>query len=108
ASWSNFLGIFQIFPSTQTEQNLGHFTGRAMVASENISALNADFMAIYAQSGSDEEMRQIPGYIDLTQVKKKATKVGDSALVQGLNVPSSLSREWLLKELRPELENAAK
>ncbi|MCF6821050.1 hypothetical protein L3H37_10740, partial [Corynebacterium sp. MC-20] len=25
ASWSNFLGIFQIFPSTQTEQNLGHF-----------------------------------------------------------------------------------
>lgn len=83
-------------------------SGRAMVASENISALNADVMAIYAQSGSDEEMRQIPGYTDLTQVKKKATKVGDSALVQGLNVPSSLSREWLLKELRPELENAAK
>ena len=26
ASWSNFLGTFQIFPSTQTEQNLGHFT----------------------------------------------------------------------------------
>ncbi|MDK4209930.1 hypothetical protein QPX29_11615, partial [Corynebacterium accolens] len=25
ASWSNFLGMFQIFPSTQTEQNLGHF-----------------------------------------------------------------------------------
>ena len=25
ASWSNVLGIFQIFPSTQTEQNLGHF-----------------------------------------------------------------------------------
>ena len=28
ASWSNFLGMFQIFPSTQTEQNLGHFTAR--------------------------------------------------------------------------------
>ena len=26
ASWSNFLGLVQIFPSTQTEQNLGHFT----------------------------------------------------------------------------------
>lgn len=26
ASWSNFLGMFQIFPSTQTEQNLGHFS----------------------------------------------------------------------------------
>ncbi|MCQ9342102.1 hypothetical protein NQ028_13345, partial [Corynebacterium phoceense] len=25
ASWSNFLGMFQIFPSTQAEQNLGHF-----------------------------------------------------------------------------------
>ncbi|MFR9850343.1 hypothetical protein ACL1CG_13225, partial [Corynebacterium striatum] len=25
ASWSNFFGMFQIFPSTQTEQNLGHF-----------------------------------------------------------------------------------
>lgn len=25
-SWSNFFGIAQIFPSTQTEQNLGHFT----------------------------------------------------------------------------------
>ena len=24
ASWSNFLGMVQIFPSTQTEQNLGH------------------------------------------------------------------------------------
>ena len=28
ASWSNFFGIFQIFPSTQTEQNLGHFSSR--------------------------------------------------------------------------------
>ena len=26
ASLPNFLGIFQIFPSTQTEQNLGRFT----------------------------------------------------------------------------------
>ncbi|MCF6821031.1 hypothetical protein L3H37_10635, partial [Corynebacterium sp. MC-20] len=34
-SWSNFLGIFQIFPSTQTEQNLGHFThGKEKVAKE--------------------------------------------------------------------------
>uniref|UniRef100_UPI0030ED7267 hypothetical protein n=1 Tax=Corynebacterium parakroppenstedtii TaxID=2828363 RepID=UPI0030ED7267 len=31
ASWSNFLGIFQIFPSTQTEQNLGHFSLVALV-----------------------------------------------------------------------------
>ena len=28
ASLPNFLGIFQIFLSTQTEQNLGHFTPR--------------------------------------------------------------------------------
>ena len=29
ASWSYFLGMFQIFPSTQTEQNLGHFIRHA-------------------------------------------------------------------------------
>ena len=83
-------------------------SGRALVSGENIKALNADFMAVYSQSGTDAEMRQTPGYSDLTQVRKDSTKIGDAMFVQGLNVPSSLSREWLLKELRPQLKNAAK
>ena len=36
ASWSNFLGIFQIFSSTQTEQNLGHFSYPVITVIANI------------------------------------------------------------------------
>ncbi|WP_206744862.1 hypothetical protein, partial [Corynebacterium diphtheriae] len=34
ASLSNFFGMFQIFPSIQTEQNLGHFTMREIESSK--------------------------------------------------------------------------
>ena len=36
ASWSNLLGIFEIFPSTQTEQNLGHFSYPVITVIANI------------------------------------------------------------------------
>ncbi|MDK8791963.1 hypothetical protein, partial [Corynebacterium sp. MSK039] len=41
ASWSNFFGMFQIFPSTQTEQNLGHFKAPIVLASTDTSSATA-------------------------------------------------------------------
>lgn len=79
-------------------------SGRSIISPENISVMDADFMAIYATAGGPDEIRAIPGFEDLRQVKNDTTIFGDAALVQGLNNPSSLSREWVLEQIRPTLK----
>ncbi|ONF63763.1 hypothetical protein BXA20_12300 [Corynebacterium diphtheriae] len=49
ASWSNFLGMFQIFPSTQTEQNLGHFT-ISLLTKHQLSITTVCFCSTYPHS----------------------------------------------------------
>ena len=83
-------------------------SGRAEVSPENISVIDADFMAVYAVSGGPDEIRAIPGFSDLRQVKNDTTVFGDVVLVMALNNPSSLSRAWVLEQLRPTLEKVAK
>ncbi|OKL53957.1 hypothetical protein BSZ39_06540 [Bowdeniella nasicola] len=83
-------------------------SGRAIVSAENISVLDADFMAIYAQEGSEADLRATPGFAALRQVASGGTYFGDTTLVQAINDPSSRSRAWALDQLREMLAKVEK
>ncbi|MDU6478330.1 MAG: ABC transporter substrate-binding protein, partial [Corynebacterium kroppenstedtii] len=59
-----------------------------------------------AADGMDA-VRAVPGYNDLKQVKSGATVEDNKAVSSALYVPSSLSREWALKEIKPELKKVS-
>lgn len=85
------------FPKSLTDGSIQVKQGRVTLSPENISALVADFMVIYNRGGDIAEVEKIPGYADLSQVKSGAT-------VAGLNTPTSLSRAWVLEQVKPTLE----
>lgn len=96
------------FPDKLTDGSVPANNGRVTLSPENVSYLAADFMVIYNLDGSIEEVENIPGYKDLPQVKADATLAGDSAVVAGLNNPTSLSRAWVLDKTMPTLEKVGK
>ncbi len=96
------------FPDKLTDGSVPANNGRVTLSPENVSYLAADFMVIYNLDGSVEEVENIPGYKDLPQVKADATLAGDSAVVAGLNNPTSLSRAWVLDKTMPTLEKVGK
>ena len=96
------------FPDKLTDGSVPVDKGRVTLSPENVSYLAADFMVIYNRDGSIEEFENIPGYKDLPQVKSDATLAGDSAIVAGLNNPTSLSRAWVLDKTMPTLEKVGK
>lgn len=96
------------FPDKLTDGSVPANNGRVTLSPENVSYLAADFMVIYNRDGSIEEVENIPGYKDLPQVKADATLAGDSAVVAGLNNPTSLSRAWVLDKTMPTLEKVGK
>ncbi|MCZ9309104.1 ABC transporter substrate-binding protein [Corynebacterium uberis] len=81
--------------------------GRAMISPEQVSLLDADFMVIFPASGTEAEMHALPGFDQLRQVAGKHTVFTDFSTVQGLNIPSSLSRAWVLDSIRPQLKQLA-
>lgn len=95
------------FPESLTDGSTEVSKGRVTLSPENISKLAADFMVIYNRGGSIEDVKAIPGYDDLPQVKSGATVAGDEAIVAGLNTPTSLSRAWVLEKVKPTLEKIA-
>lgn len=52
-------------------------------------------------------MHALPGFDQLRQVAGKHTVFTDFSTVQGLNIPSSLSRAWVLDSIRPQLKQLA-
>ncbi|OFS40949.1 iron ABC transporter substrate-binding protein [Corynebacterium sp. HMSC069E04] len=96
------------FPDKLTDGSVPANNGRVTLSPENVSYLAADFMVIYNHDGSIEEVEKISGYKDLPQVKADATLAGDSAVVYGLNNPTSLSRAWVLDKTMPTLEKVGK
>ncbi len=79
-------------------------TGRAIVSPEQVQLLAADFMVIYPVSGSEADMHTLSGFDQLPQVAHHTTVYGDAQLVQGVNVPSSRSRAWVLEKIMPQLK----
>lgn len=82
--------------------------GRALVSAENTDLLAADFMVAFSVGGDDAALRAVPGFTSLPQVKSGATVFGTKELVHGINLPGPLSRPWILEQIRPALEKAAK
>lgn len=95
------------FPKSLTDGSIQVKQGRVTLSPENISALAADFMVIYNRGGDIAEVEKIPGYADLPQVKSGATVAGNEAIVAGLNTPTSLSRAWVLEQVKPTLEKVS-
>lgn len=79
--------------------------GGARVATENMDQLNGDFGVLYTEQ-KDALMKQ-PLFAALSQVKNNTLFISTYAIVIGLAQPSSLSREWVLDELRPTLDKVA-
>lgn len=92
------------FPKPLTDGSIEVNQGRVTLSPENVSALAADFMVIYNRGGDIAEVEKYPGYSDLPQVKSGATLAGNEAIVAGLNTPTSLSRAWVLEQVKPTLE----
>ncbi|MFG6304107.1 ABC transporter substrate-binding protein [Corynebacterium aurimucosum] len=92
------------FPEPLTDGSIEVKQGRVTLSPENVSALAADFMVIYNRTGDIAEVEKIPGYSDLPQVKSGATLAGNEAVVAGLNTPTSLSRAWVLEQVKPTLK----
>ena len=91
------------FPEPLTDGSIEVKEGRVTLSPENVSALAADFMVIYNLTGDIAEVEKIPGYSDLPQVKSGATLAGNEAVV-ALSTPTSLSRAWVLEQVKPTLK----
>ncbi|PRQ10962.1 ABC transporter substrate-binding protein [Corynebacterium sp. 13CS0277] len=95
------------FPQALTDGSVPIENGRVTLSPENVGLLAADFMVIYNRGGDMAEVEATPGYDALPQVTSGATNSGNEAVVAGLNVPTSLSRAWVLEQVTPQLEKAA-
>ncbi|MDN8624223.1 MULTISPECIES: ABC transporter substrate-binding protein [Corynebacterium] len=101
-----FTDLGMKLPAGYTDGSIPTQQGRAMISPENIDKLTADFMVLFAADGMDA-VRAVPGYNDLKQVKSGATVEDNKAVSSALYVPSLLSREWALKEIKPELKKVS-
>ncbi|GAA4388196.1 hypothetical protein GCM10023147_13520 [Tsukamurella soli] len=81
--------------------------GRGYVSLELLPTIAANFMAIYPNGATAADLAKLPGYADLPQVKAGATVVTDLPTIMSLNMPSSVSRAWVLAKIGPQLKIAA-
>ena len=82
---------------------------RFPIGVDKVSMLDADLLAIATGSEKlSDELRDKPGYQGLTAVQKRAVANLSVAELVGLNQPSPLNIPFLLDQMRPQFENAAK
>lgn len=83
--------------------------GRATISQENIAWLNADFGLFGPRDATVQDIRNVPGFNELKEVRTGAYYITPKPyLLQAINQPSALSRAYALKTLRPQLEIAAR
>lgn len=75
--------------------------GRTPVSLESLPTIGANFMAIYPAGAPPQALDTLPGYSGLPQVAGGTTMVCDMTTIMAMNVPSSLSRAWVLDKLYP-------
>jgi iron complex transport system substrate-binding protein len=81
--------------------------GRGEVSLELIPTISANFMAIFPNGATAADLAGLPGYNELPQVGSGATVVADRSTIMAMNMPSSLSRAWVLGKIEPQLKLAA-
>ncbi|WP_207842221.1 ABC transporter substrate-binding protein [Williamsia soli] len=81
---------------------------RFPISTENVPELQSDMMILAANSPAlNEKMKTLPGYSNLTSVKKNAVAELSVAEVSAINQPSPLSLPFVLEKMTPAFENAA-
>jgi iron complex transport system substrate-binding protein len=100
------LGLVMYPPVEQAGKEQG--AARPTFSTEHVDILGADFVAFF--NGGDEATldKDLPGFDQLPSVRSGAMKMADFGLIVALNTPTPTSIEYALKELRPNLEAAAK
>ncbi|MEC4613931.1 ABC transporter substrate-binding protein [Tsukamurella tyrosinosolvens] len=80
---------------------------RGMVSLELLPRVGANFMAIYPNGATGEDLLQLPGYSALPQVQRGTAVVADLDLTYSVYQPTSLSRAWFLQTMEPTLAKVA-
>ncbi|MET9326118.1 ABC transporter substrate-binding protein [Tsukamurella sp. NPDC003166] len=80
---------------------------RGMVSLELLPKVAADFMAIYPNGATGEDLLRLPGYSALPQVQRGTAVVADLDLTYSVYQPTSLSRAWFLRTMEPTLAKVA-
>src|SRR5699024_10933000 len=78
---------------------------RIKVSTERADLLTADFLAFLVNGGDKSDLADIPGFEQLPASKSGAAAVLDYPTIAGINTPTPLSIPYVLKKLRPYLEN---
>ncbi|KXP14078.1 ABC transporter substrate-binding protein [Tsukamurella pseudospumae] len=80
---------------------------RGMVSLELLPRVGANFMAIYPNGATGEDLLRLPGYSALPQVQRGTAVVADLDLTYSVYQPTSLSRAWFLRTMEPTLAKVA-
>lgn len=82
--------------------------GRLALSPERVDEVTADLLLAGYAPGMDEKYRQLPGYADLTSVKKGAVVFLTTQEISAVNQPTALSVPYILDKLGPAFTAAAK
>jgi iron complex transport system substrate-binding protein len=80
---------------------------RGMVSLELLPKVGANFMAIYPNGATGDDLLRLPGYSALPQVQRGTAVVADLDLTYSVYQPTSLSRAWFLQTMEPVLAKVA-
>lgn len=80
-------------------------SGRAQLSLEQAGMLDADLLIAFSQGG---DLTELVGWDRLPAVRSGALAVLDYGPVTALNTPSGLSLRYIMDEIRPALEAAAR
>ncbi|MGB3605433.1 MAG: ABC transporter substrate-binding protein [Gordonia sp. (in: high G+C Gram-positive bacteria)] len=82
---------------------------RFPISTENVPMLESNLLIVTATTPAlSKALPKLPGYSDLSAVKSGAVAQLSVADISGLNQPSALAIPYLLDELAPQFERAAK
>ncbi|MFD4367127.1 ABC transporter substrate-binding protein [Rhodococcus sp. NPDC058521] len=101
-----FRRLGMTLPPTLMEEG-GVSGGRIMLSAERVDALTADLVVLLPNGGTREGLDALPGFSDLPAVKGGGLAVVDYPTVVAFNTPSSLSLEYGLDKITPQLEAVA-
>ncbi len=85
----------------------GASQGRVVLGPERVDALVADLLIILPRGGTEQDLMALPGFDRLPAVTGGGLAVVDFPTVVAFNTPSSLSIDYALDVIRPQLEAVA-
>ncbi|MFB9835192.1 iron-siderophore ABC transporter substrate-binding protein [Actinoallomurus acaciae] len=93
---------------TVTKMPTSSTPGRAFISFENLDKADADIIILTGPPGTPAKMKAIPGFRHLKAITKNAYVPLDLVPAEAIGFPSAPSLDWALKNLIPDLSQAAK